>query len=91
MQPLGWRDAAATEPVANARPGTAWVGRPVRREGIEISGLDVLVPAARRWARLAEVVLIGERLEPAALALRRSGVTCRTPGLAPCPFEQAPA
>ena len=91
MQPVGWRETAPSEPVVSARPRVAWFGRPTRRDGTEISGLDPLVSAACRWARVAEVVLIGEQLGGTAMAGRRGGAVCRTLRLAQCLFAHAPA
>ena len=90
VQPAGWQGATPTAPPAGARPRIAWVGRPARRDGTDISGLPEFLGAARRWARCAEVVLIGERLEPAAAELRRAGVACRVRDLAQCPIHRAP-
>ena len=72
-------------------PEGRMVGRPTRRDGTEISSLDPLVSAACRWARVAEVVLIGEQLGGTAMAGRRGGAVCRTLRLAQCPFTHAPA
>ena len=90
VQPVGWQGATPTAPPAGARPRVAWVGRPAARDGADASGLPAFLAAARGWAGEAEVVLIGERLEPAAAALRRAGVACRTRDLTQCPIPRAP-
>lgn len=90
VQPVGWQAATPTAAPAGARPRIAWVGRPAHRDGADISGLPGVLEAARGWAGRVEVVLIGERLEPAAAALRRAGVDARVRGLAQCPIHRAP-
>ena len=90
LQPVGWQSSAPIDVALQSRASVAWVGRPARRAGAEVSGLDVFTRAARHWAELAEVVLIGERLEGAAAELKEAGVACRRLGLAQCPLHRAP-
>ncbi len=90
LQPVGWQVAMPIQSKLEGRARVAWVGRPARRAGTEVSGLAELTRAAGRWAGLAEVVLIGERLQAAAAEIRHAGVACQVLGLAQCPLHRAP-
>lgn len=90
LQPPGWQGTATDDAAAtDALPTVAWVGRPARSGDREVSGLPLFIEAARRWAGRVRVVLVGERLESCATALRRAGVDCRLLGLAECPPQHA--
>jgi len=91
VQPVGWGEASAAEPVPGSAPTLAWIGRPARHAGADVGGLDFFVQAARGLRSGTRVVLVGERLEPAAAALKRAGVDCAVHGLARCPLARAPA
>lgn len=87
MQPVGWCEEQA-RPSSNdsgAMPTLAWFGRPAVHEGREISGLTDFVEAVRKIDVPIRVVLIGERLDAAATALRRVGIDCKVQGTAHCP------
>jgi hypothetical protein len=89
VQPVGWREGRSVDGAAETRARVAWVGRPARRDGLEVSGLSDFLLAARGWAGLAEVVLVGERLEAATYELCGAGVACRALPLSQCPIHRA--
>lgn len=91
MQPVGWSGAPEPRPVAGHLPTVAWIGRPASHGGVDVSGLDAFVQGARALRGRARVLLIGERLDAAAAALRAAGVDCRSHGLAQFPIERASA
>jgi glycosyltransferase involved in cell wall biosynthesis len=90
LQPVGWQSAQPLDSELARRPVVAWVGRPARRDGREISGLEMFTRAARHWAGLADVVLVGERLDATAADLAGYGVRCRVWSLARYPVICAP-
>ncbi|HEX2081190.1 MAG TPA: glycosyltransferase, partial [Longimicrobium sp.] len=57
--------------------------------GEDVTRLDWFVEAARALGGDARVVLVGERLEGAAAALRRAGVACTATGLRRLPPDRA--
>ncbi len=87
VQPPGWCGAPSLGSIApDAMPTVAWIGRPSHQLGRELSHLETFVRAALSLRGQARIVLIGERLETAASALRQAGVDCRAQGLARLPM-----
>jgi glycosyltransferase involved in cell wall biosynthesis len=62
-------------------PSIAWIGRPAKHGGVEVTRLAWFVEAAAMLPQGVRVTLVGERLERAAATLRRAGVECRVAGL----------
>lgn len=93
VQPVGWQALDADPPLAalEAPPLLAWVGRPAQRTGAEISGLPVLLDALPRVRTPLRLLLIGERLEPAAAQLRALGIDARAAGTAHYPLARSGA
>lgn len=91
VQPVGWGEACGPEPVPGSVPTLAWIGRPATHAGADVGGLDFFVEAVRGLRTKARVVLVGERLEAAAAALKRAGVDCAVHGLARYPQARASA
>jgi hypothetical protein len=93
VQPVGWQALEADPPLAalDALPLLAWVGRPAQRTAAEISGLPVLLDALPRVRRPLRLLLIGERLEPAAAQLRALGIDARAAGTAHYPLARSGA
>jgi len=89
VQPVGWGEASHPAPVPDGVPTVVWVGRPARQAGADAGGLDLFIEAARGLRAGARVVLVGERLEAAAAALRRAGVNCAVYGLQRYPQARA--
>jgi glycosyltransferase involved in cell wall biosynthesis len=86
MQPVGWGEAQA--PLSSSGddvPTLAWFGRPATHNGRDVSGLADFVKAVRKVSVPMRVVLIGERLEATATALKRAGIDCKVLGTAHCP------
>jgi glycosyltransferase involved in cell wall biosynthesis len=88
VQPVGWSRDARIRPGAGAA-AVAWIGRPARPADLETSGLAEFIDAVRRLRRRPRVVLVGERLERAAVAFRKLGVDCRLQTLRACPLDRA--
>jgi len=91
VQPVGWGEAADPGHAPGDVPTVAWIGRPAKHAGADITRLALFVEAARALRTRARVVLIGERLDAAAAALKRSGVDCSAHGLAQYPQERTAA
>jgi glycosyltransferase involved in cell wall biosynthesis len=90
LQPVGWGEAAEPPaPPLVETPTVAWIGRPAMHGGADVTRLDRFVEAARALGDAARVVLVGERLEPAAAALRRAGVECGAHTLRHFPLDRA--
>jgi glycosyltransferase involved in cell wall biosynthesis len=90
VQPVGWgSDPGPRAP--GETPTVAWIGRPSRHGGEEVARLDRFVEAARSLGGVARVVLVGERLAPAAAELRRAGVECTAHGPLGFPLDRAAA
>jgi glycosyltransferase involved in cell wall biosynthesis len=73
---------------AGAVPTLAWVGRPAKVGGVDVSGLPEFLDAVRGMRRRPRVVLVGERLESAARTLKQLHVDCRIQTLRACPFDR---
>lgn len=91
VQPVGWSEAPVPQAAAGNVPTVAWIGRPARHAGVDVTRLELFVEAARGLRTRARVVLVGERLEAATAALRRAGVNCTVHGLAQYPQERTSA
>ncbi len=90
MQPVGWGEAQAPSSSSLSSSGDdvptlAWFGRPATHNGQDVSGLADLVEAVRNVSVPMRVVLIGERLEATAAALKRMGIDCKVLATAHCP------
>ncbi len=88
LQPAGWTGPASAAGAMGAVPTVAWVGRPAKHGGVDVSRLDAFVEAARSLRGQARIVLVGERVDAAAAALRRAGVECSCHGLAQFPIDR---
>jgi glycosyltransferase involved in cell wall biosynthesis len=88
LQPVGWAGDPGPRAVGEA-PTVAWIGRPARPGGEDVTRLDWFVEAARSLGGDVRVVLVGERLEAAAAELRRAGVACTAAGLRHLPPDRA--
>ena len=89
MQPPGWCGPPASVGTTNTMPTVAWIGRPAKHGGVDVSQLDAFIEAARSLRGQARVALVGERLDSAAISLRRAGVDCSGHSLAQLPIERA--
>lgn len=89
VQPVGWSEASDPGAAPDGIPTIAWIGRPARQARADVGGLDLFVEAARGLRAGARVVLVGERLEAAAAALKRAGADCAVHGLARYPQARA--
>jgi len=89
MQPVGWSRLADGGDATHEVPTVAWVGRPVRVGGVDVSGLTWFVDAVRSLRTRPRVVLVGEGLDATAIAMKRLGIDCRVYGLATCPLHRA--
>jgi glycosyltransferase involved in cell wall biosynthesis len=74
VQPVGWSEAGVPRAAPDAVPTVAWIGRPARQGGADPDRLQFFIEAARGLR--ARVILVGEKLAPAAAALKRAGVDC---------------
>jgi hypothetical protein len=93
VQPVGWSHPTELAAPAAEVPTVAWVGRAAKggAAGAEPGGLAWFVEAVRELRSRPRVMLVGERVEPAAAALRRRGIDCRVPGPRACPLDRASA
>jgi glycosyltransferase involved in cell wall biosynthesis len=89
VQPVGWGEASDPQSVPGSIPTVAWIGRPAKHAGADVGRLDLFIEAVRGLRAGACVVLVGERLEAAAAALKRAGVECAVHGLARYPQARA--